>query len=182
MLHVSNGTNDGIDKSDQWAFQGDKQLDSADGISGIASVVCDLSKYKWRSTVPGTDKKVSDNIGDYFNEAACESSLFFAGKGFAEPISIYELHLGSFKRKGSGQTDYLQYHEHAEELIEYLHKMKFTHVERMPVATHPFYGSWGYQVTNYFSPTSRYGSPAELMALIDALHEAGIKVILDWVR
>eukprot|EP00958_Prasinococcus_capsulatus_P028182 scaffold6384_cov175-Prasinococcus_capsulatus_cf.AAC.1 len=60
--------------------------------------------------------------------------------------------------------------------------MRFTHVEFMPVATHPFYGSWGYQVTNYFSPTSRYGSPAQLMMLIDSLHAAGIKVIMDWVR
>jgi len=99
--------------------------------------------------------------------------------GLGTPVSIYELHLGSFKRKENG--DFLNYRELAEPLIEHLKSTGFTHVEFMPVMEHPFYGSWGYQVVSYFSPSARYGTPEDLMALIDALHQAGVAVILDWV-
>jgi 1,4-alpha-glucan branching enzyme len=97
------------------------------------------------------------------------------------PFNVYEFHPGSWRRKENEDNRYLTYRELAEELPEYLHKMGFTHVEFMPVMEHPFYGSWGYQTTGYFAPTSRYGSPEDLMFLVDCLHQKGIGVILDWV-
>jgi 1,4-alpha-glucan branching enzyme len=96
------------------------------------------------------------------------------------PISIYELHLGSWQRGEDGRR-FLAYRELAPHLIEHLARLNVTHVEFMPVMEHPFYGSWGYQTTGYFAPTSRYGTPQDLMYLIDQLHQAGIGVILDWV-
>ncbi len=90
------------------------------------------------------------------------------------PISIYEIHVGSWRKD-------LGYRELADELIDYLKKMNFTHVEFMPIAEHPFAPSWGYQVTGYYAPTSRFGNPDDLRFLIDKLHQAGIGVILDWV-
>ena len=92
----------------------------------------------------------------------------------AEAMSVYEVHLGSWRRG-------LTYAELGTELVDYVNAMGFTHVEFLPVMEHPFIGSWGYQVTGYFAPTSRYGTPDELRALIDALHRAGIGVIMDWV-
>lgn len=97
------------------------------------------------------------------------------------PLSIYELHIGSWKRKPEDGGRPLTYRELAADLPGYLHRMGFTHVELMPVAEHPFGGSWGYQVTGYFAPTSRFGSPDDFRALIDALHAENIGVILDWV-
>ncbi len=98
-----------------------------------------------------------------------------------QPLSIYEMHLGSWKRKPEEDDRMLTYRELAEQLPDYLNELGFTHVEFMPVAEHPFYGSWGYQITGYFAPSSRYGSPQDFMYLIDRLHQAGIGVILDWV-
>jgi 1,4-alpha-glucan branching enzyme len=96
------------------------------------------------------------------------------------PISVYELHLGSWLREdGSGR--FMNYTEVARELLSYVKKMGFTHVEFLPVMEHPFYGSWGYQVLGYFAPTSRYGSPQDFMFLVDHLHKNGIGIILDWV-
>ena len=94
------------------------------------------------------------------------------------PLSIYEVHAGSWRREDGG---FLGYRELAHALADYLARMHFTHVELMPLTEHPFYGSWGYQTTGYFSPSARYGSPQDLMYLVDHLHQAGIGVILDWV-
>ena len=96
-------------------------------------------------------------------------------------ISIYELHPGSWRHRVGEGDRWLTYRELAEPLAEHLTAMGFTHVEFLPLMEHPFYGSWGYQSTGYFAPTSRYGSPQDLMYLIDVLHQRGIGVILDWV-
>ncbi|GAB6036844.1 1,4-alpha-glucan branching protein GlgB [Fundidesulfovibrio butyratiphilus] len=100
--------------------------------------------------------------------------------GFSAPVSIYEMHLGSWKRHQDSWHS-LSYLELARDLPVYLTEMGFTHVEFLPVMEHPFYGSWGYQTVGYFAPSSRYGSPQDFMTLVDALHQAGIGVILDWV-
>ena len=97
------------------------------------------------------------------------------------PISIYEVHLGSWRRVPEEKYRSLYYREMAEPLARHVREMGFTHVELLPLTEHPFFGSWGYQATGYFAPTSRYGSPQDLMYLIDYLHEQGIGVILDWV-
>src|SRR5690606_37725846 len=97
-----------------------------------------------------------------------------------QPLSIYEVHLGSWRRIGT-EARYMTYREMAVELPAYCREMRFTHVEFMPVMEHPFYGSWGYQITGYFAPSSRYGSAQDFMYLIDQLHRADIGVILDWV-
>ncbi len=97
------------------------------------------------------------------------------------PMSTYEIHLGSWRRDPQRPTEPLCYRDLAEPLIEYLTSCGFTHVEFLPVMEHPFYGSWGYQVTSYFAPSARQGTPQDLMFLIDQLHQAGIGVILDWV-
>jgi 1,4-alpha-glucan branching enzyme len=99
----------------------------------------------------------------------------------AAPISIYEVHLGSWRRNPDHPDQVLGYRELAPDLIEHVKRLGFTHCEFLPVMEHPFYGSWGYQTTGYFAPTARYGTPQDLMALIDELHRAGIGVILDWV-
>jgi 1,4-alpha-glucan branching enzyme len=99
----------------------------------------------------------------------------------AEPLSIYEVHLGSWRRKPDDHDRPLSYLELAEELVAYVQEMGFTHVELLPIMEHPFDGSWGYQVVNFFAPSSRFGSPDEFRYLIDRLHQAGIGVILDWV-
>jgi 1,4-alpha-glucan branching enzyme len=97
------------------------------------------------------------------------------------PMSIYEVHLGSWRRVPGEDNRPLTYRELAPVLADYVQEMGFTHVELMPVMEHPFYGSWGYQVTGYFAPTARYGTPQDLMYLVDFLHRRGIGVILDWV-
>jgi 1,4-alpha-glucan branching enzyme len=125
-----------------------------------ASVVWDR-EYKW-------------NDGGWLHERK-------QNYGEEHPMSVYEMHIGSWKRKGEDGTEFLTYRDLAEELPAYLKWMEYTHVEFLPVMEHPFYGSWGYQCTGYFAPSSRYGSPQDFMYLVDRLHEEGIGVILDWV-
>ncbi|MCZ6674684.1 MAG: 1,4-alpha-glucan branching protein GlgB [Nitrospirae bacterium] len=126
------------------------------------SILYDLTLYKWK------DKKWIDK----------RSKTLQAG---IEPISIYEVHLGSWKKVVEDGGRPLSYHEAAEQLGEYVRDMGFTHVEFMPLAEHPFTGSWGYQVTGFFAPTHRYGHPDEFRELVDVLHQKGIGVIMDWV-
>jgi 1,4-alpha-glucan branching enzyme len=97
------------------------------------------------------------------------------------PMSIYEVHLGSWRRVPEEGNRHLTYRELAHQLADYVGHMGFTHVELLPVMEHPFYGSWGYQVTGFFAPTARYGTPQDFMYLVDHLHQRGIGVILDWV-
>ena len=105
-----------------------------------------------------------------------------AGRGALDaPVSIYEVHLGSWVRPPDDPGRFLSYEELAPLLVRHVQEAGFTHVELLPIMEHPFYGSWGYQTTGYFAPTSRYGTPQGLMALVDRLHQAGIGVLLDWV-
>ncbi|HSX82853.1 MAG TPA: alpha-amylase family glycosyl hydrolase, partial [Candidatus Saccharimonadia bacterium] len=97
------------------------------------------------------------------------------------PMAIYEVHLGSWRRVPEDNNRFLSYRELAPRLAEYVQRLGFTHVEFLPIMEHPFYGSWGYQVTGFFAPTHRYGTPQDFMYLIDTLHQHGIGVILDWV-
>ena len=136
--------------------------------------------YALWNEVPPRTASVVWNLDYNWGDAA-----WMAGRGrlnaLDAPQSIYECHLGSWMRIPEEGQRPLTYTELAPKLVAYMEKMGFTHVEFMPIMEHPFYGSWGYQVTGYFAPTSRYGSPQDLMGLIDALHQAGIGVILDWV-
>lgn len=124
-----------------------------------SSVICGKSKYRWH------DKA-------WMEQAASRTPLH-------GPVNIYEMHLGSWRRKEDGSL--YSYGELAPILADYLKDMGYTHVEFMPLAEYPYDPSWGYQVTHYYAPTSRYGSPDELRKLVDTLHRAGIGVILDWV-
>jgi 1,4-alpha-glucan branching enzyme len=124
-----------------------------------ASIVWDLD-YEW-------------NDEEWMSARASRSAL-------TAPMAIYEVHIGSWRRAWDSDRP-LSYREMAGPLAEYVRKMNFTHVEFMPVMEHPFYGSWGYQVTGFFAPTSRYGTPQDFMYLVDVLHQNGIGVILDWV-
>jgi 1,4-alpha-glucan branching enzyme len=123
---------------------------------GTASVVCDLNGYNW----------------------ADEAWMSARTQGFDKPISVYELHLGSWKRDGER---FLTYRELIDTLIPYVREMGYTHIELLPVAEHPYDPSWGYQVTGYYAATSRFGTPHDLMAFVDACHQSGIGVIVDWV-
>src|SRR3984885_12411733 len=101
--------------------------------------------------------------------------------GLDSPISIYEVHLGSWRRVPEDGNRWLTYRELAPLLADHVHDAGFTHVEFLPVSEHPFDGSWGYETIGYFAPTSRFGTPADFMYLVDYLHQCGIGVILDWV-
>ena len=124
-----------------------------------ASRLCELEGYQWG------DEKWLKHTREH--------------KVYSNPLNIYEIHPGSWKRHENG--DFLSYSELAAELIPYLKKMCFTHIELMPVTEFPYDGSWGYQCTGYFAATSRYGAPHDLMGFVDACHKAGIGVIMDWV-
>lgn len=120
------------------------------------------------------DREYSWNDAAWMNQRAERNSLH-------SPISVYEVHLGSWMRNPEKPEGFLSYRELAVKLVDYVKDMQFTHVEFMPVMEFPFDGSWGYQGVGYFAPTSRFGNPQDFMYLIDALHNAGIAVILDWV-
>ncbi|GAB1475399.1 1,4-alpha-glucan branching protein GlgB [Bacillota bacterium] len=129
-------------------------------------------------TRPATASRVYDISGYFWNDGQwmarrAESSPY------NKPLNIYEVHLGSWKRYHDG--NFFDYHKLAAELIPYALEMNYTHIELMPICEYPFDGSWGYQVLGYYAPTSRYGEPKDFMAFIDACHQAGLGVILDWV-
>jgi 1,4-alpha-glucan branching enzyme len=142
-----------VDKCDPYAFH-------CEVPPKTASIVWDIN-YEWK------DKEY---LGKRREKA-----------GTQQPMSVYELHMGSWKRVPDEGNRSLTYKEMAEQLPQYLQDLGYTHVEFMPVMEHPFYGSWGYQVTGYFAASSRYGTPQDLMYLIEQLHKHDIGVILDWV-
>ena len=139
-------------KADPVAFYSERRPNTA-------SVVYDLNHYEWH-----------DN--DWMNYRSEYNSL-------DKPMSIYEVHLGSWRRKDG--NEYLTYRELADHLIPYVQNMGFTHVEFLPLAEHPLDASWGYQIIGMFAPTSRFGTPDDLRYMIDKFHQAGISVIMDWV-
>lgn len=143
-----------VDKADPYASYAQVRPDTA-------SVVFDISRYEWKDENWITQR---DNSNVY-----------------EKPMNIYEVHLGSWMRMPEEGNRSLTYVELAEKLAEYVTEMGYTHVELLPVEEHPFDGSWGYQVTGYYAPTSRFGTPLEFKHLIDTLHRHNIGVILDWV-
>jgi 1,4-alpha-glucan branching enzyme len=146
--------------------------------SGYEAEKGDPFAFMWE-VPPSTASVVWDLKSDWGDEEWLTQRKINAGK--AKPVSVYEMHIGSWRRVPEDGNRSLTYKEMAAQLPAYLNKMGFTHVEFMPVMEHPFFGSWGYQVTGYFAPSSRFGNPEDFMGLIDALHRAGIGVILDWV-
>jgi 1,4-alpha-glucan branching enzyme len=129
---------------------------------------------------PQTASKVARLDGYTWGDAEWRAARA-TRRAAAEPMSIYEVHLGSWRRKPEERSRWLTYREIAPMLAEYVQEMGYTHVELLPLTEHPFDGSWGYQTIGYFAPTSRFGGPHDLMFLIDTLHRAGIGVLLDWV-
>jgi len=140
-------------KSDPFGFFGQHGKETS-------SLVFNLSRYQW-SDAEWMESRRNKN----WNK---------------QPVSIYEVHLGSWRRSDTGER-FLSYLELADTLLPYVVEMGYTHLELMPVAEHPFEGSWGYQVTNYYAPTSRFGNPDEFRHFVDRCHQAGIGVIMDWV-
>jgi 1,4-alpha-glucan branching enzyme len=135
--------------------------------------------YAFHTEVPPRTASVVWDLAYLWGDAAWMSRRAHAN-ALAAPWSIYEVHLGSWRRAPADRRP-LGYRELAHALAEYVTELGFTHVELMPVMEHPFYGSWGYQVTGYFAPSARYGSPQDFMYFVDHLHQRGIGVILDWV-
>jgi 1,4-alpha-glucan branching enzyme len=142
-----------VDKADPYAFR-------AETAPKTASVVWDLA-YQW-------------NDAEWMRTRHSRNAL-------DAPYSVYEVHLGSWMRSPDESSKPLGFRDLAPRLAEYVKRMGFTHVELMPIMEHPFYGSWGYQCTGYFAPSSRYGTPQDFMYLVDLLHQNGTGVILDWV-
>lgn len=143
-----------IDKSDPFGFY-------AELPPRTASVVTELGKFTW-----------SDD--QWMERRAAEDPL-------RKPVSVYELHLGSWKRDSRGIHGWMNYREIAHQVVEYCRQTGFTHIELMPVSEHPFTGSWGYQTVGYFSITSRYGTPDDFKYLVNYCHQNGIGVLIDWV-
>ena len=146
-----------VDRTDPYAFQ--MEAPSQNTYEGLSAIIRDLDTYTW-------------NDADWMDERKGPS-------GLDGPLSIYEVHLGSWRHKEHNES--LSYREVAEPLADHVQNLGFTHVEFLPLAEHPYYGSWGYQILGYYAPTFRYGDPEGLMHLIDTLHQRGIGVIMDWV-
>ncbi|MBW4029566.1 MAG: 1,4-alpha-glucan branching protein GlgB [Acidobacteria bacterium] len=154
-------------------------------------------KYRIRSRLGGSDVDKADPVAQLFEVPARTASRVWAshyewrdGRWMSErgdyaarrrPVSVYEVHLGSWRRVPEEGDRSLTYREMAEQLPAYCREMGFTHVQFLPIMEHPFYGSWGYQTTGYFAPTSRYGDPDDFKHLVDELHAHGLGVLLDWV-
>ena len=151
---MTDSENANPDKADPYAFY-------AELTPGSASRIWNIEDFSWSD---------SDWMSSRYSKNSHKS-----------PVSIYEVHLGSWRRKVEESNRYLNYVEVANELADYLCEMNFTHVELMPINEYPFEGSWGYQTTGYFAPTSRFGTPQDFMKFIDIMHANGIGVILDWV-
>ena len=143
---------DRLMKADPYAFHAQTR-------PGQASVVYDIESYSW-------------NDSEWFNKRK-ENNIS------SSPMNIYEIHAGSWRKYPDG--NFFNYQKLADELIPYLKEMHYTHVQLMPIMEHPYDGSWGFQTTGYYAPTSRYGTPSDFMAFVDKLHGEGIGVILDWV-
>ena len=150
-----------LNLNDEWLDKSDPLGFAAELPPLTASIVSDLHTYQWDDSVWMSKRRDSDPRH--------------------APMNIYEVHLGSWQ-KGPGRTHgWLDYRDLAKRLVDYCHRMHFTHVELMPITEHPFTGSWGYQTVGYFAPTSRHGSPEDFMFFVDYLHQHGIGVIVDWV-
>ncbi len=147
-----------VDKTDPYAYAMEPPASGGSAQAGLASIVVDPS-YDWQD-------------GEWMARRRGPETL-------SDPVSIYEVHLGSWRKKADGYS--LSYREIAAPLADYVEQMGFTHVEFMPVMEHPYYGSWGYQVVGYYAPSYRFGHPDDLKYLIDYLHRRGIGVLLDWV-
>ncbi len=145
--------------------------------SGQTLLKCDPYAYHME-TRPGNASRYCSISGYHWNDHSWQKQKARTDY-YSSPLNIYEIHPGSWKTYPDGNP--FNYRQLAKELIPYLQEMHYTHVELMPVMEYPLDDSWGYQVTNYFSPTSRYGTPHDFMAFIDACHQAGIGVIMDWV-
>lgn len=149
-------------KNGRKLYKADPFANQAELRPGTASIVADLRGFEW------TDSK-------WMKERDKKDI-------YKEPMAVYECHIGSFMKHPDGTEDgFYNYRQFADRMVEYLKEMKYTHVELMGIAEHPYDGSWGYQVTGYYAPTSRYGTPKDFMYLVDKLHSIGVGVILDWV-
>lgn len=144
-----------------WAQKADPYAVATEVRPRTASVVYDLSRYEWKDAEWMEERRQS--------------------KWHEKPISVYEAHLGSWRRRPEEDNRWLTYRELAAELIPYVTELGYTHIELLPIAEHPFDGSWGYQTAGYYAPTSRFGSPDDFRYFVDCCHEAGIGVLLDWV-
>ena len=150
-----------LDQNGQWVDKTDPMGFAAELPPLTASIVTDLKRHSW-------------NDAEWMNQREGFDAMH-------APMNVYEVHLGSWQ-KGPGRVHgWLDYRDLATRLVDYCHRMNFTHVELMPITEHPFSGSWGYQTVGYFAPTSRHGSPEDFMFFVDHLHQNGIGVIVDWV-
>ena len=150
---IQSNTGTLIEKSDPFAFHTETPPKSA-------SIVYDLNRYEW-------------NDGKWLQDRREANWL-------QRPMSMYEVHLASWRRPSDG-TPYFNYRDLAHQISDYLTETGFTHVQLMPICEYPFDGSWGYQTTGYYAPTSRFGTPDDFMYFVDHLHQSGIGVLIDWV-
>ncbi|MEX0608788.1 MAG: 1,4-alpha-glucan branching protein GlgB [Balneolaceae bacterium] len=141
-------------KADPFAFYSELR-------PGTASIVHDLEGFEWKDDTWMKSRKKEN--------------------GYDKPISIYEVHLGSWKRKAGHDPGFLNYRELADQMVPYVKDLGYSHIELLPIAEHPYDPSWGYQITGYYAPTSRFGNPEDFMYFVDTCHQAGIGVLVDWV-